>query len=98
MIFQVFGHRSEAVFSSPVSPSDEPTLGVEPGSKIPPHLGPKIPEKSSGTGIVAFFKDIFLQEELHRSQKTGRKGETIPISDDFSGILGPRWGGVFDPV
>jgi len=22
----------------------------------------------------------------------------IPISDDFAGILGPRWGGIFDPV
>jgi len=21
----------------------------------------------------------------------------IPISDDFAGILGPRWGGIFDP-
>jgi|GEM_PF-77710 len=51
MIFPVFGHRSEAVFSSPVSPSREPTLGVEPGSKIPPHLGPKIPAKSSEMGI-----------------------------------------------
>jgi len=22
---------------------------------------------------------------------------TIPLSDDFAGILGPRWGGIFDP-
>jgi len=51
MIFPVFGHRSEAVFSSPASPSREPTLGVEPESKIPPHLGPKIPEKPLGMGI-----------------------------------------------
>jgi len=51
MILPVFGHRSEAVFSSPVSPSDEPTLGVKTGSKIPPHLGPKIPAKSSESGI-----------------------------------------------
>jgi|GEM_PF-2761636 len=27
MILPVFGHRSEAVFSSPVFPSREPTLG-----------------------------------------------------------------------
>jgi len=24
--------------------------------------------------------------------------ENIPVSDDFFGILGPRWGGIFDPV
>jgi len=53
MISPVFGHRSEAVFSSPISPSREPTLGVETGSKIPPHLEPKIPAKSSGMGIDA---------------------------------------------
>jgi len=66
MIFQVFGHRSEAVFSSPVSSSDEPTLGVEPGSKIPPHLGPKIPEKSSERGISQKRQDFC---KLLRSKK-----------------------------
>jgi len=62
MIFPVFGHRSEAVFSSPISPSREPTLGVERGSKIPPHLGPKIPEKSSGMGkVLNFGKKLALK-------------------------------------
>jgi len=51
MIWLVFGSRSKAIFSSPVSPSREPTLGVETESKIPPYLGPKIPAKSSDTGI-----------------------------------------------
>jgi len=23
---------------------------------------------------------------------------SIPVSDDCAGILGPRWGGIFDPV
>jgi len=58
MICSVFGHRSEAVFSSPISPSDEPTLGVEIESKILPHLGPKIPEKSSGMGIIILLQGI----------------------------------------
>jgi len=51
MIVLVFGSRSEAIFSSPVSPSREPTLGVETESKISPHLGPKIPAQSSEMGI-----------------------------------------------
>jgi len=54
MIFSVFGHRSEAVFSSPISPSREPTLGVKTGPKILLHLEPKIPEKSSERGMEKF--------------------------------------------
>jgi len=26
------------------------------------------------------------------------KWKTIPLSDDFAGILGPRWSEIFDPV
>jgi len=63
MIFPVFGRRSEAVFSSPISPSREPTLGVKIGSKIPSHIGPKIPAKSSGMGIPQ-KKLVFLVTEL----------------------------------
>jgi len=68
MIFPVFGHRSEAVFSSPISPSREPTLGVETGSKIPPHLGPKIPAKSSEMGIYP-MNFAFLENELRLLRK-----------------------------
>jgi len=59
MIFLRFDHRSEAVFSSPIAPLDEPTLSVEPkvseakqqGRKYHPISGTKISEKSSGMGI-----------------------------------------------
>jgi len=91
MIFPVFGSRPEAIFSSPISPSREPTLGVETGSKIPPHLGPKIPSKSSGMGIdKAILKKINqLIKECMREPFCGI-GKPEPLKFSMSGCWSRR--------
>jgi len=78
MIVPAFGHRSEAVFSSSISLVDEPTLGVEPkvseskiGSKIPPHLGPKIPKKSSGMGIDSLSQEDWMFHFYNLAKEKG---------------------------
>jgi len=48
-------------------------------------------------GIVSPFLPVFCDRCNSSCKKISLKNATIPVPDDFSGILGPRWGGIFDP-
>jgi hypothetical protein len=62
---QTFDFSSSGTFSSGVSPEGEPTIGVDPSSKICPNLEPKMLHLQIGSVWSIYFFS-FLQKKVKK--------------------------------